>query len=637
MSRRPALARRDGRSVPGGFTLTVAALAAAGHLVCASEVGARCTRSLEFRQFVASAGRALRCRQHRLTDGPGAACHLLRAPACAGTAADDAAALVYGTPNTTAVDGQALRPQVVCQAAIARASTLFLFTRLRERANGERAERTSRASFQVLLARCGVGVADDPGGSGVRLPLLGSPCAASVTTGGAAVDRGALVQCLRPALERIVDQVAATHLRPNVVLINTDDQRWDTLWAMPTIQELASKGVAFTNSFVTSPLCAPSRSSLFTGRYAHDTGVLDTGGPQGGAHVFDDSSTIATWLKAAGYHTGHFGKYMNGYFAISPHIPPGWDDFRTFYADIPLYFDYDLVENGIASHHGSSAADYSTDVLAGMTRDFMDAHANEPFFAYYAPFAPHTPPIPAPRHAGLLGGLAPWRPPSYNYNVFTGVPGWVVLQAFLWRPANQPTNDQFRIDSLETLFAVDEAVDGFLARLAELGLDDDTVVIFTSDNGYAWGEHWWWGKECGYEECLRVPLVIRDPGAPYAPRQEAGLVSNLDLAPTIAELAEATTPANVNGQSLVGLLNGTAPAPSDVLGEYWVRAIPIIPTWRSLRTDQWKYIHNYNTSDFLQLYDLTSDPYELANKAYDPAYADLVLTFDARVDVLFGQ
>ena len=160
--------------------------------------------------------------------------------------------------------------------------------------------------------------------------------------------------------------------RPNIVFILTDDQRWDTIDkkhsvtgttpVMPKVQSLlVNKGALFQNHFVTTALCCPSRSSILAGKYAHTTGVHDNGGPDGGVQVFDDSSTLPVWLHDVGYHTGIFGKYLNGYAAIAPYQAPGWDEWHVFKA--PGYFNYHLIENGADVAYGSADTDYSTDVL----------------------------------------------------------------------------------------------------------------------------------------------------------------------------------------------------------------------------------------------------------------------------------
>src|SRR5262249_42656435 len=149
--------------------------------------------------------------------------------------------------------------------------------------------------------------------------------------------------------------------RPNIVFILADDQRWDTIdkthsvdGTTPVMQNvttlLVRKGVLFQNHFVTTALCAPSRSSILAGKYAHTTGVHSNGGTDGGVQAFDDSSTVAVWLKAAGYHTGLFGKYLNGYNTVAPYQPPGWDEWHAFKA--PGYFGYHLIENGVDVPYG---------------------------------------------------------------------------------------------------------------------------------------------------------------------------------------------------------------------------------------------------------------------------------------------
>src|SRR5438093_421639 len=134
---------------------------------------------------------------------------------------------------------------------------------------------------------------------------------------------------------------------PSIVLILTDDQRWDTLWAMPNVRkQLGGRGVTFTNGFVVNPLCCPSRSSILTGRYSHSTGLYANRGPHGGFAHFDDRSTIATWLDDAGYTTGYFGKYLNGY-QDTTEVPPGWDRWfaiQTVPSGSGYYFDWKAVE-----------------------------------------------------------------------------------------------------------------------------------------------------------------------------------------------------------------------------------------------------------------------------------------------------
>ena len=206
--------------------------------------------------------------------------------------------------------------------------------------------------------------------------------------------------------------------RPNVVLIVTDDQRWDTLATMPAVQRLlVDGGITFRNAFATTPSCCPSRVSLLTGRYSRHTGVLDgsAGNAPGGAPAFDDRSSLATWLDDAGYRTGLVGKYLNDYAELpTGYVPPGWDEWYAVAQSRPQirYYDYELNENGTIVHYGRAPADYSTTVLHNKALGFLrGADPSAPFFLYFAPIAPHPPATPAPEDVGAPVA-EPDAPPS---------------------------------------------------------------------------------------------------------------------------------------------------------------------------------------------------------------------------------
>ena len=423
--------------------------------------------------------------------------------------------------------------------------------------------------------------------------------------------------------------------RPNVVLILTDDQRFDTIGvehavdgATPVMRtvsaELVAHGVTFENSFTTTALCAPSRASLLAAQYAHSTGVHENHGPQALA-AFDETSTLATWLHAAGYVTGLFGKYINGYEDGPPYTPPGWDEWHAFRK--ARYFDYVLAENGVEVQYGHADADYSTDVLAAHTVAFIRQHAGrEPFFAYFAPFAPHVPATPAPRHKDSFSAVPPWRPPNFNEADVSDKPEWV-RDIPLWDADRMAELDDLGRRQLECLQAVDEAVGAVLSALRSAGVENDTIVMFASDNGYGWGAHRWETKECPYEECMRVPLVVRYPPLTAEPRVESRLALNIDYAETLAELAGATVAPGAEGASLVPLLDGTAGSwRTDFLEEHW----PIDAHWRhrtipefvQVRSSDWKYTA-YATGE-AELYDEHADPQELESLADDPAHAGVV-------------
>jgi arylsulfatase A-like enzyme len=435
---------------------------------------------------------------------------------------------------------------------------------------------------------------------------------------------------------------------PDVVLVVTDDQRWDTLAYMPVVQErLAARGVTFTNAFVTTSLCCPSRASILTGRYAHEHGVWTIGSRHGGAPGFvgADGSTIATWLQSAGYRTGLFGKYMNSYTNLGPprrpawYVPPGWDVWRAF--PVARYHDYALLdERGGVRGYGRGESDYSTDVLTHELLEFVSSAVGErtPYFAVFTPFAPHVEPVegfwpvPAARHQGAFALLPPFRPPSYNEPDVSDKPSPIHERSPL-TPMQLLYVDVLRVNQLGALLAVDDAVRAITDRVRALGRARDTVVIYTSDNGYCWGEHRLFGKECPYEECHRVPLVVRNPRAGDTPVSDARLVANIDLAPTIAALAGIVPPTPVDGLGLVSGAAAPAEWRSALLFEHW--APDDTPDYRAVRTEAFKYVERLSTGE-AELYDLVADPYELENRITDPVHASVVVDLRARLAGLAG-
>jgi arylsulfatase A-like enzyme len=367
-----------------------------------------------------------------------------------------------------------------------------------------------------------------------------------------------------------------------------------------TRAELADQGIELPEAFMTTPLCCPSRSSILQGSYAHRTGVYKNGGNNGGADDFDDTKSIAIWLQNAGYRTSLIGKYLNGYAQLwtspnPPYVPPGWSEWHGM--KNVAFFDYTIVEpdgNGGYTEvdYGNAATDYSTDVLREKAKTFIsDSVAlGEPFFLYLAFKAPHLPQIPAPRHDGLFQNIPPWRPPSYNEPDVTDKPSWIQNRA----PEDSVALDQIRIDQLEMLQAVDEAIGGsttfgitgIMEHLRNLGVADDTLVVFFADNGWYWGEHRLRAKNNPYEEAIRAPMLVRYPRLVPLPRRDSRFALNIDLAPTFAELAGVGIPILHDGVSLVSVLDGTAPTwRTDFLTEGWPNTHP----WATVRESQWKY------------------------------------------------
>src|SRR5215468_5860577 len=348
----------------------------AGIVMLPPLAGAQCTTKTDASAVQKSVKLAASCNYKKLLKGPAITCKTSPAPACSGTLVGDAIALAWGAnnPPAAAVDRSVLRDQISCQKQISKGIVDFVAKKLKYLVQGlspADAELKARRSIDKIPSKCLVIVTKDA--SGVVLPDVGKQLGAALPF-LKPLDTTALPDALVTLLETWVDRVGpnAAPLKPNIVLILTDDQRFDTIDTthsidgvtpvMPTVMsEIVDKGVSFQNSFVTTDLCAPSRSSLLAAKYSHTTGVHDNGGADGGFAVFNDSSTVAVWLHAAGYHTGIYGKYLNGYGPFAPYQAPGWDEWHVF--KNVAYLNYTLAENGTLVSFGSDDADYSTDVL----------------------------------------------------------------------------------------------------------------------------------------------------------------------------------------------------------------------------------------------------------------------------------
>lgn len=418
---------------------------------------------------------------------------------------------------------------------------------------------------------------------------------------------------------------AARPQRPNVILIITDDQDIETLNYMPRLKVLmADHGTTFTNMFIPSPQCCPSHVSFLTGRYPHNTGVMNNWYPTGGFERFrelgGDRSTVATWLQAAGYRTARFGKYLTEYEATT-YVPPGWSEWYAFYGS-GKYFDYTLNENGTRVDYGAGPADYSVDVLTRKVIEFIDrVGETQPFFVLFSPAAPHGdnvpngPAAPAPRHRGMFAGNMAPRPPSFNELDVRDKPEAIGSLPLLTAAQIAAIDSEYRT-RLESLQSVDEAIHHLIDRLAAKGILKHTYVIFTSDNGYHLGQHRLRnGKTQVYEEDIRVPLIVRGPNVPVGATFEH-FVLNIDFAPTIADLAGIRSGHSVDGQSFVELLDDRPPRPHLWRRDFLIEAYRRLPPLgngdavRALRTFDGELYAEYESGP-VELYDLRTDPYQL--------------------------
>ena len=424
--------------------------------------------------------------------------------------------------------------------------------------------------------------------------------------------------------------------QPNVVFILTDDQRWDSTAAMPYLQsDLAAHGVTFDQSFVVNSLCCPSRASSLTGQYSHTTQVYSNAEPNGGFHKFNDVSTVATWLHGAGYRTGLIGKYLNGYKAVdASYVPPGWDRWFAVQQgaidnESAYYYNYGISDQGTTVAYGSNPADYATDVFSAQADTFIrGVDEASPLFLYFAPTAPHSPAKPADRHTAACAGQPLLRPPSYNEGDVSDKPAYIRALRKI-AASRLATIDSFQLNQCRSLMAVDDAIHTIVTALADTGRLANTMIVFTSDNGLTLAEHRWaQSKLVPYEESIRVPMVVRYDPLTAVARTNANLVTNIDLAPTFAELAGVSAP-NVEGLSLLPLLAGEQPVTwrTDFLIEHY-KFKDGVPTYCAVRTTTTKLI-TYNTGE-QEFYDLSVDPFELVNRATNPAYASAVAALRTR-------
>lgn len=433
--------------------------------------------------------------------------------------------------------------------------------------------------------------------------------------------------------------------RPDIVLINVDDMRESDFIALPRTRALLQEqGASYPNYFLTTPLCGPSRASLFRGQYAHNTSVQKNTGANGGWRAYHDTGldqdTVATWLQAARYRTAHIGKHINGYGNSANLVGPGWSEWIV---PMPVaFFDYDLNVNGSLEPHGNAAADYLTDVMATRAESVISSTPDDtPLFLYFAPKAPHGPATAAPRHVGAFASHQLDVSGSFNEADMSDKP------AYMQRPllTAQQINDleQREHDRLESLLAVDEAIERIVNALQAADRLQNAYIFFVTDNGYLLGQHRHSGKLVPYEEAIRMSMLVRGPGIANGSTNTA-MVANIDLAPTFAELAGASTPGFVDGRSLVNTLGGgntgraallieifsgaeDDPEEADTLLPEAVVAAP--SRRRAIRTADWLYGEYGNPATEFELYDLRTDFVQMESQHDNPAQASTMADLSA--------
>jgi N-acetylglucosamine-6-sulfatase len=448
------------------------------------------------------------------------------------------------------------------------------------------------------------------------------------------------------------EATAAPGGKPNIVFVVTDDQRLDEFdkQAMPATRRLiAGKGTTFTDTVVTTPTCCPSRATMLTGQYGHNNGVLANA--PGYRALVEPENTLPVWLKQAGYKTAHLGKYLNGYQGavdVNTEVAPGWDQWYTLLTP-RRYYGYNLSVNGREESFGNRDQDHFTRVINRQTARVIRrfSNGNDPFYVQVDQFAPHTESgrsasagrckggaVPDPRDKELFDKVKPPQTPSYNELDITDKPSFISGREPLTRKQERAVGRR-RGCRLASMRGVDRGMKKIVQTLKQENELEDTVIIFTSDNGYFQGEHRIAvNKTVPYEEALRVPLAVRAPPSVVDGQQPAKvkkLVSNIDLAPTILDLARGQ-PCNgtgcrvMDGRSLVGLLKGSAngvPDDRSLVIEYGRERdkAGLLCEYRGIREPTRVYMEYSAISNGVgcdpidegELYDLSTDPFQLDN------------------------
>lgn len=412
---------------------------------------------------------------------------------------------------------------------------------------------------------------------------------------------------------------------PNIVVVQTDDQTVDGLRALPRTERLLfGAGTSFANQTVAWPSCGPSRATFLSGRYAHNHGMRGNNPPRGGIERFDESRTLATALDERGYATAHVGKYLNGYGEETPaeYVPPGWDEwFSAVGASVQSQYRYVMNDNGETREFGARRRDYKQDVLTGRAVELVERYTNAdskaPLYLQVDYTAPHTSgskrsprpphdcrraPLPPERYARSFDGERPRDDESFDERDVSDKPRGVRERPRLDRAARERIDRRYRC-SLAMLKTVDDGVGRIVDALEREDALDDTYVIFTSDNGFIYGEHRIeTGKDVVYDSATNVPFAIRGPGVPAGEVRDTP-TSNVDLAPTIAALAGARLTSSPDGRSLVPLIEGRPDFDRGVLVER--TDADAKDDYHAIRERRYLYVE-YGSGD-IELYDMLSD------------------------------
>ncbi len=440
-------------------------------------------------------------------------------------------------------------------------------------------------------------------------------------------------QSIVPVPKEVVPERIPGAKPMNVVFILTDDHRYDAMSFLhhqfaqtPVLDSMAANGVYMKNALVTTSLCSPSRASILTGLYTFRHRVIDNNRPIPPGTIY-----FPQYLQEAGYATAFIGKWHMGGESDAPR--PGFDHWVSFKGQGVYFAPKGGYMLNVDGKHVPLKG-YMTDELTDYAVDWLKQQkpGGKPFFLYLSHKALHANFTPAPKYEGRFTNL-PFKRPITEANTPTNYwdkPRWMHDQRNSWHGVDFPYHSNLDIERYykrycETLCSVDDSVGRVLQQLKDMGVENNTLVIYMGDNGFQFGEHGLIDKRTAYEASIRVPLLLYCPGLFHGANVVDKVVANIDIAPTIMEAMGLQKPPHMDGLSFLPLAEGKkVPWRKYFLYVYyWEKNYPQTPTMFAIRSDRYKYITYYGVWDVDELYDLQNDPNEMKNLLYDPQYKAL--------------
>jgi N-acetylglucosamine-6-sulfatase len=425
---------------------------------------------------------------------------------------------------------------------------------------------------------------------------------------------------------------------PNIILILSDDHQYNTMGFMgnpkfletPHLDRMANGGAHLQNTFVNTSLCSPGRATILTGMYTHKHGVVDNDSPVPPQNIF-----FPEYLQQRGYETAFIGKWHMG--NVSDEPQKGFDKWISFKGQ-GVYYNPDLNIDGKPVHREG----YITDILTEYAVDYLKQEHEKPFMLILSHKAVHAMFEPAERHKGKYSDAKIEYPVTMadtdeNYK---DKPRWVRDQRDGWHGVDYMYHGELRVGFddfyrmyCETLLALDDSIGSVMNTLKETALENSTVMIYSSDNGFSLGEHGLIDKRQMYEESIRIPLLVYSPGLIKPGLKIPGLIQNIDFAPTILDLAGIKTPEHMDGKSFAPLLKDERPEWRDeIFYEYfWERPFPHTPTVFGIRTKKYKYMTYHGIWDIDELYDIENDPEEKYNLIKKPELEELYKSLNKKI------